>query len=150
MPENENFKSLSYLKSSVKDKKKLELIKQFFKDFKNSKPLCGRNKPNHQHDPKFLWHYHIGYPNYNQSCFIYKQNKKCNPLNNGSNFCSMCINFSEQLDGLTSKAILHYLICENGEIIFWAWGDEHEPFPNKNLPIFKKIREWIKDPNNLI
>jgi len=65
------------------------------------------------------------------------------------NFCSICLNFSEQPKGLTSQSILHYVLFDNGEIVFWAWGYKHDPFPNKNLPIFTKIREWVKDPANL-
>ena len=97
-----------------------------------------------------LWHYHIGYPSYNENPITYKQDKKCNPFNSGINFCSICVNFSEQPKGLTSQSILHYVRFDNGEIVFWVWGDEHDPFPNKELPIFKKIREWVKDPANLI
>ena len=150
LPEDKYFKSLVYLKNNRIDKQKFELVKQFVKDFKNNIALCGRNKPNRQHDLKLLWHYHIGYPNYNEHILQYKDKKKCCPTKSKIVFCSACINFEEKQSGMTSQSILHYVLVEDKSIILWAWGDEHDPFPNMELPIFKKIREWIKDPENLV
>lgn len=155
LPEDKHFKSLKYLKNNKNDKPKFELVQQFVKDFKNSVALCGRNKPNRQYGPQVLWHYHIGYPNYNEYILQYKDKKNCCPTKSKIEFCSVCINFEEkqlgmQIAGMSSKAVLHYILCEDNSIILWAWGDEHEPFPDIDLPIFKKIKEWIRNPENLI
>lgn len=150
LPENQYFKSLKYLKSNKNDKQKFEFVQQFLKDFKNGVALCGRNKPNHQNGNKILWHYHIGYPEYNENILQYKGQKKCCPTKSQQEFCYSCIEFSEQSSSMTSKTVLHYILSENNSIILWAWGDEHQPFPNMNLPIFNKIREWIKNPENLV
>lgn len=154
-PEDKHFKSLKFLKSNKNDKKKFELVQQFIKDFKNGKALCGRNKPNNQYGAKILWHYHIGHPNYNETTFFYKDKKECSPTARNLKFCSICLNFGEKdlgmsISGMSSQSILHYVLCPDDSIILWAWGDEHEPFPNKDLPIFKKIEQWIKEPKNLL
>lgn len=154
LPEDRYFKSLKYLKTNKNENQKFDLVQQFIKDFKNSSALCGRNKPNNQTGSQILWHYHIGYPSYNEHILQYKHKKNCYPTKQKMQFCAACISFERKqvglpVEGMSSKAVLHYVLCGDRSIILWAWGDEHQPFPEVNSPIFSKIKEWIKEPENL-
>jgi len=134
------FKSFFYLREN--EKEKFDFLFNFFENF-YKKPNCGRNKKNHNEN---LYHYHIGYKKYNELDIIFKNSKKCYPLNKDKIYCIPCKNFLVNSNGQTSASVLYYYLLEDW-IIFFAWGDEHIPFPKSF--VFEKAVKLCKDKNNI-
>lgn len=136
------FKSFFYLKHN--EKEKFEFFYNFYKNFYKN-PSCGKNKKNHS-DNNNLYHYHSGYPKYNEFDLTFKNSKRCYPLSKNIIYCISCKDFSLNQNGKTSASVLYYYLLED-LIIFFAWGDEHVPFPKSF--VFEKAVKLCTDINNI-
>lgn len=141
LPENKYFKSFKTLNEDQK-----KIVKDFTYKYVHNQPLCGRNKPNHldKTGDYSFWHYHIGYPNYNQD-LTFTHGKPCDPFSHKNDSCDICINFKLNNEGKTSSSVLHYVKLPKSEIIVFAYGEKHDQFPLISSSMSEKCLLLIKD-----
>lgn len=105
-----------------------QLLFAFAKDVTQDKALMGKNKeswlddnrneiPNSQsYQANNYWHYH------------------CGEFDPAAKIRSLTYQLRLNLDGLTSRAIIHYQKVSNNEITIVGFSPEHIPFPRENDP----------------
>ncbi|MDH2997158.1 hypothetical protein A1D22_05660 [Pasteurellaceae bacterium LFhippo2] len=105
-----------------------QLLFSFAKDVMQDKALMGKNKPSWLNDnldeiigaedykENSYWHYH------------------CGEFNPNSKIRSLTYQLKLNLDGLTSRAVIHYQKVSEDEITIVAFSPEHIPFPKVDDP----------------
>lgn len=100
------------------------LVGDFIKNVTEQKKLCGRNKGQYYD----VFHYHIGYKNYNNYFNLNCKHHKC-------------LDLVQNDAGLTSEGVLYY-IKKNSQIYILAFGETHAPFPDPSL-FFKILKNVV-------
>lgn len=121
--QNDFFRSWNHLNNEQQ-----MLVATFISNVTAENLMCGRNKG--QYYNKYnVFHYHIGYKEYNNFFTMNCKHDRCK-------------NLVENTYGLTSEGVIYY-IKHDSKIYILAFGNKHSPFPN-NL-IFLNILNSIKN-----